>query len=178
MTVPPEVESLVEGVPANAHVATSVADRLHVAPVWYGYRDGVLYFVTGGRKLENLRRNPRVAISIEDACRGDVNWNVTLLGSATITREPERLEWASDWIYDRDEDPAVDEIDVTEDDDAPDSAAPDRTEPDDVEPGEDKTDVLEGIEPRAVEGIATDDVEDDYALVEVPIGSATSYVYD
>lgn len=115
MTVPAEVESLIAEAPVSAHLATSVDDRPHVAPVWYGYRDGVLYFMTGGRKLSNVRRNPRVAVSIERASGGDVDWNVTLLGRATVSDDTDRMDWASGWIYDRyeddgdDGDPAADE---------------------------------------------------------------------
>lgn len=101
MSVPPEVESLIADAPLSAHVATSVADRPHVAPVWYGYRDGVVYFLTGGRKLENLRRNPRVALSIESAHGADVDWNVMLLGRAEVIDDPGRMEWAEGWIYER-----------------------------------------------------------------------------
>lgn len=101
MSLAPEVESLVADAPVSAHLATSVDDRPHVAPVWYGYRDGVVYFVTGGRKLANLRRNPRAALSIEDASGGDVAWNVTLLGRARVVDDPERIEWARGWIYER-----------------------------------------------------------------------------
>lgn len=87
------VELLTSGVHV-AHLATSRDDRPHVAPVWYGYRDGVVYFLTGGRKLENVRANPRVALSIERATDGDVHWNVTLLGTATVEDDPDRIEWA------------------------------------------------------------------------------------
>lgn len=103
--VPTEVESLIADAPVSAHLATSVDDRPHVAPVWYGYRDGVVYFVTGGRKLSNLRRNPRVSLSVEDARGGDVAWNATLLGRATVSDDPERLEWARGWIYEKYDDP-------------------------------------------------------------------------
>ena len=166
MSVSSEVESLIAEVPVSAHVATSVDDRPHVAPVWYGYRDGVLYFLTGGRKLENLRENPRVAISIEDADRGDVNWNVTLLGSATITEDPDRIDWASGWIYDRYE---------NDEDDENESASEDRSQEaaDDFEEIEDDFEQTEDDQ-----GEADDDPEDDYALVEVTIGSAASSVYD
>lgn len=113
MTIPSEVESLIAAAPVSAHVATSVADRPHVAPVWYGYRDGVVYFLTGGRKLANLRRNPRVALSIESAVGADVDWNVTILGRATVVDDGERMDWAQGWIYDAyDDDPSsADEVD-------------------------------------------------------------------
>lgn len=100
MSIPAEAEALVADAPVSAHLATSVDDRPHVAPVWYGYREGVLYFLTGGKKLANVRRNPRVAVSIERATDGDVEWNVTLLGRATVSDDPDRMEWAADWIYD------------------------------------------------------------------------------
>ncbi|MFW5949222.1 MAG: pyridoxamine 5'-phosphate oxidase family protein [Halolamina sp.] len=59
MTVPDEVEELIADARLSVHVATSVDDRPHVAPVWYLYDDGVVSFVTSGRKLRNVRQNPR-----------------------------------------------------------------------------------------------------------------------
>ena len=91
MSVPHEVEELIAEAPVSAHVATSVDDRPHVAPVWYLYEDGVVSFVTGGRKLSNLRRNPRVAISIERAEPERVHWTVTLLGTARIVGDGDRI---------------------------------------------------------------------------------------
>lgn len=92
MTVPDEVEALVADATLSAHVATSVDDRPHVAPVWYLYDDGVLLFVTSGRKLRNLRQNPRVAISIEKGDERGVEWTVTMLGTATVSDDPEQVE--------------------------------------------------------------------------------------
>jgi hypothetical protein len=152
MTVPADVESLIGGVPVSAHLGTAVDDRPHVAPVWYGYRDGVLYFMTGGKKLENVRRNPRVAVSIEDARGGDVKWNVTLLGRATVRDDPDRIDWASGWIYDKYDD--------------------------EEETGDDSVDSENGSQ---TDGGGSDDAEEeeeDYALVEVTIGSASWNVYE
>lgn len=138
MSVPTEVESLISGVPLSAHLATAVEDRPHVAPVWYGYRDGTLYLLTGGKKLANVRRNPRVAVAIEDATDGDVAWTVTMLGTATVSDDPERMAWAEEWVYDAYDDGATD----------PDADA------------------------------RTDGGEDEYALVEVEIGSVAWSVYE
>ncbi|PSQ11015.1 pyridoxamine 5'-phosphate oxidase [Halobacteriales archaeon QS_5_70_15] len=91
MSVPPEVGELIAGARPSAHVATSVEDRPHVAPVWYVYDDGGLSFVTDGRKLEHLRRNPRVAVSIERPREGDAEWSVTLLGTATGVEDEDRV---------------------------------------------------------------------------------------
>lgn len=145
MAVPAEVESLIAGAPVSAHLGTTVDDRPHVAPVWYGYRDENLYFMTGGKKLENVRRNPRVALSIEDARGGDVAWNVTLLGRATVSDDPDRIDWASGWIYEKYDD----------------------------ETGDDGTDDV-----ARTDGEESDEAEEDYALVEVTIGSASWNVYE
>lgn len=92
MSVPEEVETLIGDARLSAHVATSVDNRPHVAPVWFCYDDGVVSFVTSGRKLRNVRENPRVAISIEKADETGVDWTVTMLGTATVYDDPERVE--------------------------------------------------------------------------------------
>jgi nitroimidazol reductase NimA-like FMN-containing flavoprotein (pyridoxamine 5'-phosphate oxidase superfamily) len=101
MSVPAEVEELITGARLSAHVATAVDDRPHVAPVWYVYEDGVLSFVTSGRKLENLRRNPRVAVSIERAAEGSVEWSVTMLGTATVVESEARVNPVADRIFEK-----------------------------------------------------------------------------
>ena len=83
-TVPPEAERLLESEPVMAHLGTCVEERPHVAPVWYRYADGVVEIVTTGRKLANVRRNPRVALSIQNDEAGQTRWMVSLLGTATV----------------------------------------------------------------------------------------------
>ena len=67
--LPEEVRSLLSG--ANiAHVATLLPDGApHSVAVWAGVRGPHAYFFTqeGSRKARNLRRDPRVAISLVDA---------------------------------------------------------------------------------------------------------------
>jgi nitroimidazol reductase NimA-like FMN-containing flavoprotein (pyridoxamine 5'-phosphate oxidase superfamily) len=94
--VPDRVERLIADAPLSAHLATAVDDRPHVAPVWYVYEDGRLLVVTGGRKLENLRANPRVAVSIERADGPAVDWQVTLLGTARVVDDPDRRRSVAD----------------------------------------------------------------------------------
>ena len=50
-----DVEQLITDATLSAHLATAAGNRPHVAPVWYGYRDGVLSVLTGGKKLANIR---------------------------------------------------------------------------------------------------------------------------
>ena len=52
-----------------AHVATTDARGVpHVVPVCLVVEDGRLYFASGktGRKIDNLRQNPQVAVSADD----------------------------------------------------------------------------------------------------------------
>lgn len=82
--IPAAAEELVAGARVVAHLATCANGRPHVAPVWYRYEDGTLEAVTAGKKLANLRENPRVAVSVERNDDGETLWTVTMLGTATV----------------------------------------------------------------------------------------------
>ncbi|MFB6147115.1 MAG: pyridoxamine 5'-phosphate oxidase family protein [Halobacteriaceae archaeon] len=92
-SVPPAFEERLTESLEMAHLATSADDRPHVAPVWYRYEDGTVELVTGGQKLENVRRNPRVALSIERSEDGHGQWHVVLFGRAEVITDEEEL-WA------------------------------------------------------------------------------------
>lgn len=101
MSVPPEAEERIAGHDGVAHVATSVDDRPHVAPVFYYYEDETLYLVTDGKKLENVRRNPRVAVGLYDRVgdHPEAVWQATVRGTATVIEDEwERLESYGDAI--------------------------------------------------------------------------------
>jgi len=90
--VPQAAIDLLDGAGVMAHLATSVDDRPHVAPVWYAY-DGdagpAVYLTTTGRKLRNLRANPRVALSFQRDVDGDAQWMVAARGTATVLEDDE-----------------------------------------------------------------------------------------
>ena len=88
-TVPEEAEALLTSEPLIAHLGTSHEDRPHVAPLWYNYRDGAVEIATTGRKLENIQRNPRVALSVQKDEDGHPQWGVTLQGTATVIEDDE-----------------------------------------------------------------------------------------
>lgn len=83
MTVPDDVAELLDE-RVMAHLATCRDGRPHAAPVWFVHEDGVVEILTTGRKLENVRRNPRVALSIQKDTDGETEWMVTLLGTADV----------------------------------------------------------------------------------------------
>ncbi|WP_324661553.1 pyridoxamine 5'-phosphate oxidase family protein [Haloarcula sediminis] len=70
-----------------AHLATSREGRPHVAPVWYAYHEGAIEIATTGRKLDNIRHNPRVALSVQDTDDGDAQWGLTLRGTASVVAD-------------------------------------------------------------------------------------------
>ncbi|ELY68717.1 pyridoxamine 5'-phosphate oxidase family protein [Natrinema versiforme] len=86
-TVPAEAERLLESEPLMAHLGTCAEGRPHVAAVWYRYADGVVEIVTTGRKLANIKDNPRVALSIQQDDAGQTQWMVSLLGTATVVAD-------------------------------------------------------------------------------------------
>jgi PPOX class probable F420-dependent enzyme len=66
MTLDPQIRRVLDGTPI-AHVATVLPDGSpHSVPVWVGTRGDQIVFLTGPhtRKARNLRRDPRVALSI------------------------------------------------------------------------------------------------------------------
>ncbi|WP_158055819.1 pyridoxamine 5'-phosphate oxidase family protein [Halorussus halophilus] len=98
--VPPEAERLLTSEPLMAHFATCADDRPHVAPVWYHYEEGagVAEVLTGGRKLANVRENPKVAVSVQKDTAGQAEWMVTLRGTATVIEDDEERKAAAERI--------------------------------------------------------------------------------
>ncbi len=97
-TVPPEAAQLLESEPLIAHLGTCTEGRPHVAPVWYRYEDETVEIVTTGKKLDNIRSNPRVALSVQADEGGETEWMVSLLGTATIVDDETVSEQARERI--------------------------------------------------------------------------------
>ena len=83
--------------PLVAHLATCSGGRPHVAPLWYRYDADAetVELVTTGRKLANLRENPRVSLSVVKEERGDPEWSVTLFGTATVVDDDDAFREAN-----------------------------------------------------------------------------------
>lgn len=66
MTIDPEVRRVLDG-PTIAHLATVLPDGApHAVPIWIGTQGEHIVMLTGpqSRKARNLRRDPRVALSM------------------------------------------------------------------------------------------------------------------
>ncbi|RQG92717.1 pyridoxamine 5'-phosphate oxidase family protein [Natrarchaeobius halalkaliphilus] len=99
--VPPEAKRRLETETPIAHLATCREGLPHVAPVWYRYENEVIEIVTTGTKLENIRENSRVALSIQADDAGDPDWVVTMLGTGTVIEDDERTATARRRINER-----------------------------------------------------------------------------
>ncbi|MFB6173239.1 MAG: pyridoxamine 5'-phosphate oxidase family protein [Halobacteriales archaeon] len=109
--VPAEAEELLTTGREMAHLATSVNDRPHAATVWYYYEDGEVEILTGGKKLENVQANPRVALSIERSENGHGQWWVVLRGTAEAVFDEDEKWAARERLFRRyrDRDPSLEE---------------------------------------------------------------------
>lgn len=96
-----EVENLVKNKPLIASFATSVDDQPHVAPVWYRYENGKFQISTSGKKVQNIRDNPKVSISVEENENGIPKGMVTVQGKAEIYEDVEKIKEVSEKIYEK-----------------------------------------------------------------------------
>lgn len=94
MPIDETAERLLAAEPLAGFLATSTEDRPHVAPVWYRYEGGIVEVVTTGRKLENLRANPRTALSVQKADAGVPEWTVTAFGTAAVVDDEAETQTA------------------------------------------------------------------------------------
>ena len=99
--LPDEAETLLEEESVMAHLATCSDGRPHVAPVWYQYEDGIVSILTGGRKLANIRKNSRVAVSFQKDTAGEAEWMVAIRGTATVVEDEEEALKAAEKINPR-----------------------------------------------------------------------------
>jgi nitroimidazol reductase NimA-like FMN-containing flavoprotein (pyridoxamine 5'-phosphate oxidase superfamily) len=98
-----EVERLLTGAEVG-RLATCVDDEPYVVPLSFVYRDGriIVHGAAGGRKMENISRNPRVCFEVDEAelmpsddpCKYNYRYrSVVASGRARVLEEPgARLE--------------------------------------------------------------------------------------
>lgn len=83
-----DAAALLTSEPRIAHLASCHDGSPHVAPLWYNVHDGHLEVATTGRKLANIRTNPRVAVSVQQDEDGSPVWGVSVQGTArTVPNE-------------------------------------------------------------------------------------------
>ncbi len=70
----------------------------HLVAMWYGLIDGAVYFETKGKsqKVQNLRRDPRIVVSVEAGDTYDTLRGVSIEGNAVLVEDTTADEyWAA-----------------------------------------------------------------------------------
>jgi PPOX class probable F420-dependent enzyme len=83
----------------TATMATIGKDGMpHLVAMWYGLIDGKIYFETKGKsqKVQNLRRDPRIVVSVESGHSYDQLRGVSIEGTAVLIDDTTADEyWAA-----------------------------------------------------------------------------------
>src|SRR3954470_1164269 len=90
---PEEIATFIEQ-RRTATMATIGKDgRPHLVAMWFGWINGEIWFETKAKsqKAVNLRRDPRITVSVEDGWTYDTLRGVSIDGSAEIVDDPEAL---------------------------------------------------------------------------------------
>jgi PPOX class probable F420-dependent enzyme len=66
---------------------------IHAVAMWYGFLEGAIAFETKAKsqKVQNLRRDPRITVLVEDGDYYEELRGVELVGTAEIVEEPARM---------------------------------------------------------------------------------------
>ena len=66
---------------------------IHAVAMWYGFLEGAVAFETKAKsqKVQNLRRDPRMTVLVEDGDYYEELRGVELVGGAEIVDDPERM---------------------------------------------------------------------------------------
>ncbi|MCU1452410.1 MAG: class probable F420-dependent enzyme [Acidimicrobiales bacterium] len=86
------------------NVATFNHDgSIHLVAMWYGFVDGDPMFETFAKsqKVQNLRRDPRVTVLIEDGDSYEELRGLELVGTAEIVEDPEQIILAAKSVLER-----------------------------------------------------------------------------
>lgn len=67
--------------------------------MWYNYAAGKIQFTTAGKKVRNVRRNPRVSVSIQQDDRGHPEWMVLFEGDSRVIDDEEGIKRGTRNVY-------------------------------------------------------------------------------
>lgn len=84
----------------------------HVVAMWYALIDGVLWFETKARsqKAQNLRRDPRLTVLLEDGVTYDGLRGVSMEGRGIIVDDPDQLWQVGISVWERYTGPYTEEV--------------------------------------------------------------------
>ena len=88
------------------------AGRIHLVAMWYGFVDGVIGFETKtkSQKVQNLRRDKRLTVLVEDGLSYEELRGVEIAGWGEVIDDPEQLFELGVSVFERYQAPYTDEM--------------------------------------------------------------------
>jgi PPOX class probable F420-dependent enzyme len=90
---PDEIDEFLQGRHSMAICTLANDGSIHAVAMWYGFLEGEIAFETKtkSQKVKNLRRDPRITCLVEDGEAYDQLRGVSIVGTAEIIDDPERM---------------------------------------------------------------------------------------
>jgi PPOX class probable F420-dependent enzyme len=109
---PEEVESFLAERRAMTMCSLSPDGSIHAVAMWYGFVDGCITVETKAKsqKVQNLRRNPRLTVLLEDGDYYEELRGVELVGTAEIVTDADTLWTLGVSVFERYYAPYSDEV--------------------------------------------------------------------
>ena len=109
---PDEVAAFLAGQRAATLVTLGPTGHPHAVAMWFAYLDGTIWFETKAKaqKAQNLRRDPRVTVLVEDGLTYDALRGASLEGRAVVVDDPAALWRVGVSIWERYHGPYTDEV--------------------------------------------------------------------
>jgi PPOX class probable F420-dependent enzyme len=106
-----EVAAFVEASRTATMATIGPSGLPHLVAMWFAVLDGTIWFETKAKsqKVQNLRRDPRITVLLEDGLTYDTLRGVSLEGRATIIDDPELIWPVGVNVWERYNGPYTDE---------------------------------------------------------------------
>lgn len=90
---PDEIDEYLQGRRSMTICTLANDGSIHAVAMWYGFLEGEIGFETKtkSQKVKNLRRDPRITCLVEDGEAYDQLRGVSIVGTAEIIDDPERM---------------------------------------------------------------------------------------
>jgi PPOX class probable F420-dependent enzyme len=107
-----EVDAFLHGRRSMSMATIGPGGRINLVAMWYGFVDGDIVFETKAKsqKVQDLRRDPRLTVLVEDGETYETLRGVELSGTAEIIEDPDVLWKIGVSVFERYQGPFTDEM--------------------------------------------------------------------
>ena len=109
---PDEVHAFLQGRRSMSMCTINADGSIHAVAMWYGFLEGAVALESKAKaqKVVNLRRDPRITCLVEDGDSYEELRGVSLVGTAEIVEEPDRLWELGVSVFERYNAPYTEEL--------------------------------------------------------------------